>query len=292
MLRTRFPNNEDVTIQVESRRFGEAEYLAHEGVPVEEEPNKRLREIAAPIKEFANTHANKPPESGELAEALPDMRRLYTALRSSEADGVHEKQADYAWGSLAEACAAIAKMEDLHCHEEASAFVRTALLEASRNRVPIINSEDADERFVDHGWGKPAARIDAAEGLMAILQHPSCEHPEVLAAVERLSVDPAPSVRYQIAIWLLVRYVRDPDWTWRMIERMAQDRSPGVLRGLAEGPLYRLEVRRPGPGRQDHDRYSAGRGRRTHAREVGQFMRRCSPWPVHVGQGYGRVRRD
>ena len=240
------PRNDDgVTIRAGSRKFGEAEYLAHEGVPVEEEPNKRLREIEAPIKEFANTHANKPPESRELAEALPDMRRLYTALRSSKAAGVHEKQEDYAWGSLAEACAAIAKMGDLRCHEEASAFVRTVLLEASRNRVPTIDSDDADERFVDPAWGKPAARIDAAGGLMAILRHPFCESPDVLAAVERLSVDSAPSVRYQIAIWLLVRHVRDPDWTWRMIERMARDRSPGVLRGLVEEPLHRLRYEDP-----------------------------------------------
>lgn len=241
------PRNDDgVSIQVGSRKFGEAEYLAHEGVPVEDAPNKRLRELLeAPIKEFANGHANKPPESQELAEALPYLRQLYTALRSSKADGVHEKQADHAWGSLAEACCAIAKMGDLRCDEEAGAFVRTVLLEASRNRVPTIDSDDADERFVDPIWGKPAARIDAAEGLMAILQHPSCENPDVLAAVERLSVDSAPSVRYQIAIWLLVRYVRDPDWTWSMIERMARDRSPGVLRGLVEGPLNRLKFRDP-----------------------------------------------
>ena len=240
------PRNDDgVTIQVGFGKFGEAEYLAHEGVPVVEEPNKRLREIEAPIEEFANVHSNTPPESQRLAEALPHMRRLYTALRSSKADGVHEKQADYAWGSLAEACVAITKMENLRCHKEAGEFARTVLLEASRNREPTIDSDDADERFVDPIWGKPAARIDAARGLMAILRHPSCENPEVLAAVERLSVDSAPSVRYQIAIWLLVRYVCDPDWTWRMIERMAGDRSPGVLRGLVREPLRRLRYEDP-----------------------------------------------
>ena len=239
-------NDDEVPFPAGSGRFEEADYLAYEGVSVEDAPNKHLRELLeAPVKEFANVHTNKPPESEEVAEALPRMRRLYTALRSSRADGVHEKQADHAWGSLAEACVVIAKMEDLRCHEETGAFVRTVLLEASRNRVPTIDSDDANERFVDPIWGKPAARIDAAVGLMAILRHPVCENPDVLAAVERLSVDSAPSVRYQIATWLLVRYDRDPDWTWRMIEWMAHDQSPGVLRGLVKGVLNRLKSRDP-----------------------------------------------
>lgn len=241
------PRNDDgVSIRAGSRRLDEADYLAYQGVPVEDAPNKRLRELLeAPVKEFANVHANKPPESQELGEALPHMRQLYTALRSSKADGVHEKQADHAWGSLAEACVVIAKMEDLRCYEEAGAFVRTVLLEASRNRLPTIDINEANQRFVDPIWGNPAARIDAAVGLMAILWHPFCENPDVLAAVERLSVDSAPSVRYQIATWLLVRYNRNPDWTWRMIERMAHDRSPGVLWGLVEYALNHLKFQNP-----------------------------------------------
>ena len=230
------PNEDDVTFQVFSGEFGEVEFLAEQGVPVDEEPNKRLREVEVPVKEFADVHLNEVPASRELADVLPHMRRLYTALRSAEADGVHENQADYAWGILAEASAAIAKMDGLRCHEEAGAFVRTVLLEASGNRVPAVDS-DADERFVEHSWGKPAARIEAAKGLMTLLRHPSCEDRDVLAAVERLAIDPAPCVRLQIAFQLLVRYAHDPDWTWGMIEQAACDRSPGVLRGLVDGPL-------------------------------------------------------
>ena len=237
-------NEDDVTFHVFSGESGEVEFLADEGVPVEEEPNKRVRELEAPVEEFANAHLNEVPESEALSEALPHMKRLYTAMRSAEADGVHEKQADYAWGILAEASAAIAKMEGLRCQNEAGALVRTVLLEASGNRVPVAAS-DADERFVEHVWGKPAARIEAAKGLMTLLRHPSCENRDVLAAVERLAVDPAPCVRLQIASRILVRYVHDPGWTWRMIKQMARDRSPGVLRGLVDGPLRSLRFEEP-----------------------------------------------
>ena len=237
-------NEEDITFQVSSGEYGEVELLADEGVRVEEEPNKRLRALEVPVKEFARTYSDKVPESEELAEVLPHMRRLYTALQSSEADGVHEKQADYAWGCLAEACAAITKVDGLRCYEETGAFVRTVLLEASENRLPII-AGDTDESFTGTSWGKPAARIDAAEGLMTILRHPSCDDSHVLAAVERLVADPAPCVRLQIALRLQVRYAHDPDWTWRMIEKMARDRSPGVLRGVVEGPFSYLIIKEP-----------------------------------------------
>ena len=239
------PQNEDEpTFQIFTGKFGEEEYLADEGVPVEEEPNRHLRVLEAPVKAFANVHRNQAPESHDVAEVLPCLRRLHAALRSAGADGVHEKQADYAWGSLAEACAAVARMAELRCHEEAGAFARTMLIEASTNKVPIAD-EDADERFTGDSWGGPAARIDAATGLMTLLQYPSCEDPEVLATVERLAIDPSPAVRLQIALRLRARYGRDPEWTWTMIERMARDRSPGVHRGLVEGSLSYLTPEDP-----------------------------------------------
>ena len=235
---------DDVDFQVYSGGFREVEFLADEGVPVDEEPNKRLREVEAPVKEFARVHVNEVPSSRVVAEVLPQMRRLYTALRSAEADGVHDVQADYAWGSLAEASASIAKMEGLCCHDGVGQFVCTVLLKASRNRVPVAD-RDADERFVEPTWGKPAARLDAATGLVTLLRHPSCEDQDILTAVDRLVVDPAPSVRWQIASRLLVRYSRDPGWTWRKIERMARDPSPGVLRGLVDGPVRSLRFDEP-----------------------------------------------
>ncbi|WP_420461658.1 hypothetical protein [Candidatus Palauibacter sp.] len=232
------PNEDDVKFEFFNREFGEEEFLAQEGVPVEEEPNKCLRELEEPVKAFANAHRNEVPTSQALAAAFPHMKRLHTALQSSEAEGVHEKLANYAWGNLAEACAAAAKMEDLRCHEGAGAFVRMVLLEASEHRVPTAE-RDSDERFVEGSREKLAARVAAAAGLMTILRYPSCEDPHMLTAVDRLAADPAPSVRREIAFRVLVRYERNPDWTWRLIERMARDRSLRVLQWLVH-PLRHL----------------------------------------------------
>jgi len=239
------PRNEDnVTSGWSRHEFDETEFLASQGVPVDEEPNKRLQELGGKAREFVKTCQNRVPECRELAEIFPHLKGLYIALRSAETDGVHEFQEDSALGELAEACVAIARMEDLRHHEEAVPFVRTVLLEASRNRLPY-GGRDADAHFVEPMWAKPAARVYAAAGLITLLRYSSYEDSDILVAVERLGGDPAPSVRWQIAHRLLVRYARDPGWTWRMIEQMSLDRSPGVLRGLVEGPLRSLSFNEP-----------------------------------------------
>ena len=233
------PNDPDFEVTFTSERFGEEEHLAEMGVLVDAGPNSRLRELAVPAKEFASAFSNEIPGSEAVANVLPHLRRLHAALATADSDGVHERQAEYAWGHLTGACASIAKMEDLRCDEDAGAFVRDVLLEASWNEVPSVES-DADRRFVEPRWESPAARVEAASGLTTILRSPACDDSGVVDAVERLAGDPAPSVRYQVAVRLLSRYAADPEWTWRMVERMTGDRSIGVKLGLVEWSVRRL----------------------------------------------------
>lgn len=233
------PNKPDFTFEVTSRRFGEKDHLAEMGVPVDAGPNRRLRELAVPAKEFADAFSNETPGEEALADVLPHLRRLHAALATADSDGVHERQAEYAWGHLSGACASIAKMEDLRCHEDTGAFVRAVLLEASLSEVPAVDG-DADRRFVEPSWGSPAARIEAASGLTAVSRDATCDDSDVLDAVHRLASDPVPAVRFQVATRLTYRYGRDSGWTWEMIEQMAGDRSIGVKRGLVEGPVHGL----------------------------------------------------
>ena len=48
-------------IGVQTSTYGEEEYLAGQGVPVETEPNRRIRDIETPIKEFSKKHLNSTP---------------------------------------------------------------------------------------------------------------------------------------------------------------------------------------------------------------------------------------
>jgi len=93
-----------------------------------------------------------------------------------------------------------------------------------------------DASFDEHpGWSSPLPRIEAAEGLMALARQRPCCDAEVLDAIERLGSDPAPQVRFQVAIRLAYLYQTAPDRLWKYLEeRIEAETSNAVLNGLAQ----------------------------------------------------------
>jgi hypothetical protein len=221
--------------------FGEREYLARTGVPVDEEPNRRMQVLEQPVKEFAAKYMNATPPENEIEPLLPTLRALHTALQHANVEGVHPKQCDYAWDSLAEACERIATVGDLSCETEVGAFVRDVLLEAANYPEPVHYPE-RDGHFDDHpSWSKPAARIPAAMGLTGLARHQSCTDNAILGTIDRLSRDPVPAVRFQVISRLLALYRTAPDLMWTILECVCHtELSRGVLQGLLGDPLPRL----------------------------------------------------
>jgi len=216
--------------------YGEEEYLMDQGVAVENEPNRSIRELERPVDEFAKKHLNSSPTLEEANAALQRIQALHDALGRADVDG---KQRDYAWRILAAACARMARADGLSCREETGTFVKAVLLEASRHHEPEHNLQ-YDAQFDEHpSWEIPAApRINAAEGLITLARHPDCATSDVLTAIEDLSTDPVPAVRYQLAARLNFLYRSAPEHMWRITERMAQQEgNRGVLQGLLAGPL-------------------------------------------------------
>jgi hypothetical protein len=236
------PSNEPRALfETWSGPYGEEEYLRDQGVPVEVEANRKIRELERPVKEFADKHLNSTPTLEEVSTVLPALQTLYEALFRAEADGVHPKQRDHGWGCLAAAGGRIARADRLTCEEPAGSLVKAILLEASRHAEPAHHPE-YDAQF-DEGpsWGSPAPRIEAAEGLIILAGTPNCATPEVVEALERLSNDPVPAIRFQIATRLNALYRATPELMWRITERMCrEEQSRGVLQGLLSGPLQRL----------------------------------------------------
>ena len=121
--------------------YGEEEYLADEGVPVNEEANRRLRDLEQPVKEFGDKYLNATPALEEVTAIFPSLQSLRAALSRADVDGVHPKQQAYAWDCLAGACSRIARMEGLSCEEPVGAFIQAVLLDASRHPDPVHNPE-------------------------------------------------------------------------------------------------------------------------------------------------------
>lgn len=236
------PNEPPVRFSgVTSSPYGEEEYLRDEGVPVEAEANRRIRDLERPVDEFAHKYLNSVPSQEDVDAVSPAMERLWLALAQADKDGVHQKQQDHAWDCLAAACGPIAKMDGLSCDEGVGAFLREVLLKASQHPEPEPDPK-YDAQFDEHpSWGRPAPRIEGAQAMILLARHPSCASPEVLEEIARLISDPVPAVRYQVISCLNALYRTAPDLMWRSVERLSkQEESRGVLRGLLSGTLGRL----------------------------------------------------
>lgn len=241
------PNNEEpVRFRFESRPFGEEEYLAEQGVPIQEEPNRRIRSLEGPVKSFAAQHRNSPPSLSESSDALPAFSELLAAIRDADKSGVHERQRDHALASLVEACSVVAAGDGLTDGSPVGDFCMALLLEASEHPDPAHNP-DSDASFDESpSWGSPAIRIDAAEGLIRLARHRDFATPAVFDALTRLAQDAVPAVRFQISRYLNATYETAPEWMWTQAERFAAaETSTGVLSGFASGPLDRLAGRHP-----------------------------------------------
>jgi hypothetical protein len=242
------PANEPVfkTSGVISRPYTDEDYLRGQGVAVEDEQNRRIRALSAPAKEFATRHQNTAPTRREVDEVLPPLRTLYTALQTAEADGVHEGERDLAWGYLADACQAVAECEEISCETDVGSFIRAVLVEAAAYPQPTHNPEN-DEHFDKlQSWGSPAARIEAAGGIIRLARHGSCTDSALLETIECLSRDEMPAVRYQVAGRLTSLYETAPELMWTLTERISQEeKSRGVLQGLLHGTLQPLAGHHP-----------------------------------------------
>jgi len=224
----------------------EEEFLRDQGVPVEAEPNRKIRELERPVKEFLNKYLNSVPKEEEAKALLPALQALHDALFCADAEGIHPKQRGYAWRSLAAACNRITQIGGLSCKDPVGAFVKTILREASLHAEPIPDSR-YDPQFEEHpSWVSPRPRTEAAEGLTLLARNSLCATPDVLEALEHLSNDPVPAVRFQVATSLNGLYKTAREMMWRIIERMCRDEpSRGVLQGLLSGPLSRLAAVEP-----------------------------------------------
>ena len=87
-------------------------YMRQRGVPVEAEPNRRIRRLETPVKEFALKHSNSIPTLEQSADLLACLKALHDHL-SGEVDSIDSNLLLQAWDSLTEACACVATTDGL-----------------------------------------------------------------------------------------------------------------------------------------------------------------------------------
>lgn len=231
---------------VYSRAYTDEDYLKDQGVAVGEEQSRRILTLSEPVKEFGSKHLNSAPTAAEVEQVLPALRSLYETLQTAEADGVHERQRDLAWGELAAACRAAADFKEISCESEGEQFIKAILLEAAAYPSPVYHPE-YDKSFDSHpSWGSPAARVDAAHGVIRLGRHATCTDTVLLETIRRLATDEVPAVRYQVAVNLSSLYYTAPELMWELLEQLSREEERrGVLQGMLVGPLHSIAPYQP-----------------------------------------------
>ncbi len=206
------------------------------------EADTPLAEVHRPVAEFEESHRNTIPSPQEIEAILPSVEALEEAIRQGRGDA---KRLDLSCGVLAAACTCIAKAESLSCTESAVGVACRILLELSRHHLPSHDPSE-DEAFDRMpSWESPIPRIEAAVGLMMLARHPSCCGADILETIRRLSSDPAPEVRFQIATYLPNLYHTASEQMWRLLDMRTAEETSNAVRGALASSLARLAGAHP-----------------------------------------------
>jgi hypothetical protein len=188
-------NRPPVSFSTFSETYDTEGWLRDEGVETEAPANKRLLAATEELQEFATRFINERTIPNDAVVAV--VAALSKALELIRADsGFPAALLDMGWARIGDAAAVAARSETLD--QGAADLIRRALLACASGDAPRP-AEDADEKFTVPAWS-PAARNAAAQGLPRLLQHRTDD--EMVAALPVLATDPAPSVRYLLALEL------------------------------------------------------------------------------------------
>jgi hypothetical protein len=193
-------------------------------VPMDDPLNRELLELIEPVADFTTRFLNSAPAEQDAARVIEHLNALHSSLADRK-PGRHASAVDSGWGHLASACKRIVEAGSFNCADSNAACICDLLLESSTKRQPVFDQQQEEAFDKSPSWGSPAARIEAAAGLMTIIQCDNCSSKDVSEAVERLSRDDVSSVRFQIVSRLFNLFRSNPEFVWRLAERAAQEES-------------------------------------------------------------------
>ena len=209
----------------------EKDRLTEEGVDFKDSNNKRLQKLSIPVKEFHEHYLNKIPELKDCEAIFPKMCGLKKALEDSH-KRYHQLIGEASLTDLAYACKTIVQNREIQDDHELLKFAENVFQEAAKNPSPKYD-EKYDLKF-DHPSWSPSPRIEAAQGLMNLINRNKFVTDENIELIKRLSNDNVPAVRYQITSNLLSMYKTLKDEMWNISENIAlNENTDGVLTSLA-----------------------------------------------------------
>lgn len=198
-----------------------------------------ILDLTEQVQNFIQEIGNSRPTISHTHEIFAPLTTLANTLTNS--DKINPDIVESALNSIIDASETISRADELQCTSEIGEFVREIMLLASRHNIPIFRSNQNEDFNKNISWGIPAPRVSAANGLVLIARYQDCLNEEVEEAINRLSTDAVPAVRFQVARNCNALYDSAPQLMWRLIEQFSvQEQNRGVLRGLLDRPFWQL----------------------------------------------------
>jgi hypothetical protein len=202
--------------------------------------DRRIVQLSDELQELAQRRIHEMPTPEQIEADISRIREIHSLLNSRPISEGTVRWLDNAWGIVASACGATARLEPKN--SQAAELIQEVLLSASTYPVPRADARSENEFARSPSWSWPSARIDAAQGLVTLARRGSDETGEVAEALERLSQDGSASVRYQIAEGIDTLYRSVPGLARRLANDMAQaEMNSAVLTELL-GALERISL--------------------------------------------------
>lgn len=211
-------NTPENTFEFSRRPYDTDTYLERQGVDLKAAPVMALRDAEKAVQALPRESNGSTITRQVIAERLPVIEALHTAILQAKKDGVGAAATEHAEGIVAETAttlslAPVNQVDDAH-----RGRLSVLLLFAMQSAYPHFDAKIEEQFKTSVGWGGPSARTSAAMGLMLLARPPFPPSPGIQSAITKAARDAVGSVRYQVISRLNQAFKERPDWVYQEIE--------------------------------------------------------------------------
>jgi hypothetical protein len=211
--------------------YSTEDWLRDQGSDTTKKENAEILEAIKPLTEFEHKFLNAVPSVEDCLGIEPLLTRLHELLQTGKED-VDPHISAHARGVLYAASESAVKNPELGSQRPLTQLCKMLLLEGAADPSPKFDPA-YHTSFDIPSWGGSIPRIEAAQGMSHFLWNYGPDD-EIVSAIAKLSRDPVPAVRYQIAAGLPGFYKHHAEQTfWDLATEMIDtETTPGVMLGL------------------------------------------------------------